>query len=94
MYPLDPIHKAYSDRGATPKAFWLWEARDHKLTDISNSVPCELRPNYRFSGACDATPGHPENPLTRIKEMCNEGDYCVFKLDIDTPNVEVRSNPQ
>jgi hypothetical protein len=22
--------------------------------------------------------------------MCTEGDYCVFKLDIDTPTVEVR----
>jgi hypothetical protein len=67
----------------------LWGATGHPLEEIAVSVPCELRPTYRYASYCSSTPGHPENPLTKIKELCNEEDYCVFKLDIDTPTVEL-----
>ena len=33
--------------------------------------------------------GHHHNPVARIHQLCRPLDFCAFKLDIDTPWVEM-----
>lgn len=42
-----------------------------------------------MDAGCSAEPGAPNNPLEVLRRVARPGDFVVFKLDIDTPFVEL-----
>ena len=67
-----------------------WEYTLLKPSDFWKQVPDALKPIYHFfnspisAGSVDS-----DSPLRFIKEMVREEDYLSFKLDIDTPEIEI-----
>ena len=45
-----------------------------------------------YNRGCNGAEGHPDNPLTVIRQECRPEDLCIFKLDIDTPIHEMAIN--
>ena len=80
----------YRKRGIEFDRIIGWEAA---LTDPRkqwSTVPADIkRKTSWYNIPATAIKGDPDNPLTFIKELVSVEDYVVFKLDIDTPAVEV-----
>lgn len=58
--------------------------------EVFRLVPPNLLPTYHWINVgVSAEPGHPLNPFTMLKQKFNKDDLIVFKLDIDTPSVEM-----
>ena len=80
----------YRKRGIEFDRIIGWEAA---LTDPRkqwSTVPADIkRKTSWYNIPATATEGDPDNPLTFIKELVSIEDYVVFKLDIDTPAIEV-----
>ena len=53
-------------------------------------VPAAVAPKYSFFNTkMSADPWHAQSPLRFIKQLATEEDFVAFKLDIDTPDVEI-----
>ncbi len=67
-----------------------WEAKQIDPNKQWSTVPADIkRKTSWYNIPAKAVVGDPDNPLTFIKELTKAEDYVVFKLDIDTPAVEV-----
>merc|ERR1712054_430268 len=83
----------YEKRGILSDHIYAWEAK--KETDywagVSSDVRAKWEPRVTFYNGVpvSAKAGHEHNVVERIYKMCGKDDFCAFKLDIDTPSVEV-----
>ena len=67
-----------------------WEMTLLKPDDFWEEVPSALRSRYHFYNApVSANISHGNSVLRMIREIAYEHDYVAFKLDIDTPDVEI-----
>mmetsp|Transcript_18498 Transcript_18498/g.36284 ORF Transcript_18498/g.36284 Transcript_18498/m.36284 type:complete len:396 (+) Transcript_18498:65-1252(+) len=95
---MDAMHffvTTYRDRGITFDHIWVWEAQRRGVDEYWRDSPDELRafwePRLTFYDGVpvSANPGDAvNNPVNRVHQLCTEEDFCVFKLDIDTPSIE------
>ena len=80
----------YRKRGIEFDRIIGWEAAQTNPKTQWDVVPADIKRKtswYNIPARSDV--GHADNPLTFIKTMTKPEDYVVFKLDIDTPDVEV-----
>ena len=67
-----------------------WEVTLLEPNDYWKDVPSELIHLYHFYNApIQSDASHKSNPLTMIKSLANLDDFVAFKLDVDTPAVEI-----
>jgi len=86
----------YQERGIVFDHVYVWEAANQGIEAYWESVPNETRafwePRLTFYDGVPITadPSDQENnPVNRIHQLCTDKDFCAFKLDVDTPAVEV-----
>ena len=59
-------------------------------TDYWSRVPQKWKPYWHFHNIpISSEKNHPDNPLSIIKKIATVDDFVSFKLDIDTPSVEM-----
>lgn len=85
------FHSIFTERGITfDGGMYLWEVTKHDPVHIFNLLPNFLIPFYHwYNIPCSAEKGNANNPIDMIKKLCKPRDFVVFKLDIDTPGVEL-----
>ena len=67
-----------------------WEYTLLEPNDFWKRVPDVLKPIYHFFNVpISAGADDPNSPLRFLKEIATEKDFVAFKLDIDTPEVEI-----
>lgn len=80
----------YRARGIEFDRIIGWEARPMDPKSQWSTVPDDIkRKTSWYNIPANATVDHADNPLTYIKKLTKPEDFVVFKLDIDTPQVEV-----
>lgn len=85
----------YEKRGIVFDHVYVWEAKKGtpekywKNVDPATRAKWEPRLTFYNGIPVSAEQGHKDNVVERIYELCNENDFCGFKLDIDTPSVEL-----
>lgn len=95
MEALDFFTKAYQATGTTFDAMFVWEAKPQGTESYWNGASNETRsfwePRVTFYDGIPVTANQSSanNPVSRMFSECKPEDYCVFKLDIDTPSVEL-----
>ncbi|CAE8619617.1 unnamed protein product [Polarella glacialis] len=91
---------AYQQRGIVFDRIYAWEAKNQTYENYWIDVPAEVRqfwePRVTFYNGVpvSAEPGNQNNPVERVYELCSPDDFCAFKLDIDTPLVELAITQQ
>eukprot|EP00928_Gymnodinium_smaydae_P048124 TRINITY_DN3215_c0_g1_i1.p1 TRINITY_DN3215_c0_g1~~TRINITY_DN3215_c0_g1_i1.p1 ORF type:complete len:334 (+),score=50.68 TRINITY_DN3215_c0_g1_i1:164-1165(+) len=86
---------AYEKRGLPLDRIYVWEATKQGIDAYFSGVSADMRQKWEprivfYDGIpCSAEPQHEHNPVRRIIQDCKAEDFCVFKLDIDTPVVEL-----
>eukprot|EP00435_Cladocopium_sp_Y103_P050836 s618_g15.t1 len=84
----------YEERGIEMDQIYVWEVEKTNASQYWVGTPEDVRAKWepritRYNGVPVSTDkGHMHNPVHRIHELCRMGDFCAFKLDIDTPKVE------
>jgi len=95
---MDAMHffvSKYEQRGITFDQIYVWEAVAQGLEAYWEGTPPEVRSKWEsrltfYDGVpCSSDPNHEHNPPNRILRDCRPEDFCAFKLDIDTPSVEL-----
>jgi len=88
--------EAYAERGIEFDHIYVWEAnevpKEKYWAGTSAAQRAKWEPRLTFYSGTYATadPNDVENNvLERIKKECRREDFCAFKLDIDTPSVEL-----
>lgn len=67
-----------------------WEHTLLEPTKFWEEVPAAMRPKYHFYNTkMSSDPDDGNSPLRMIKQIATEQDFVSFKLDIDTPAVEL-----
>lgn len=85
----------YEERGILFDHIYVWEASKQREAnywkDVSADIRAKWEPRVTFYNGVPVTaePGHEHNVVERIHKMCGKDDFCAFKLDIDTPSVEL-----
>jgi len=86
----------YAARGIDFDRIFVWEARHVSKEEYWHGIPKEVRakwePRLTYYSATyvSADPADTANNVVeRIKKECKPDDFCAFKLDIDTPSVEL-----
>lgn len=85
----------YESRGISLDKIYVWEAVPQGTEAYWEGVPAAVRSKWEprltfYDGVpCSAEPDHEDNPVRRILAECRPEDFCAFKLDIDTPSVEL-----
>eukprot|EP01041_Mallomonas_annulata_P003143 gene3143-6182_t len=81
---------AYSQRGFRVDDIYSWEITRQDPKKWWKSVPTEFRWKLHYYNIpVVSTEDGDDNPLTVIRNMATENDFVSFKLDIDTPEVEI-----
>lgn len=81
---------AYSQRKVSFDQVYGWEMTLLEPTDYWKRVPPNWKPYWHFHNIpISAVDGHEDNPLRIIKQLATTTDFVSFKLDIDTPSVEM-----
>jgi hypothetical protein len=82
--------EAYTGHGLTFDRMIMWEATFHNHTELFKNVPLEYMHKYQyFNVPASPDPTKPSSPVRILERVAQRGDYVVFKLDIDTPDVEM-----
>ena len=82
--------ETYRARGIEFDRIIGWEAARTDPKTQWGDIPADIkRKTSWYNIPASATVGHADNPLTFIKALTKPEDFVVFKLDIDTPEVEV-----
>lgn len=78
----------YAKRGVPLDEVFVWEIK--KQPHYFDEVPEEMKERIHLFDGVPVTDDRnsPNNPLTRLAAECSENDFCVFKLDVDTPLLE------
>lgn len=67
-----------------------WEYTLLEPNKFWQNVPDGIKPHYHFFNVpITGTPNSAQNPLRYIREIARESDFVAFKLDVDTPTVEL-----
>ena len=67
-----------------------WEAAEVDHAQMWRDVPGHLKPRMQyFNTPVSDDPASSDNPLNHLRALARPEDFVVFKLDIDTPTVEV-----
>lgn len=76
----------YQKRGVSIDEIFSWEITDTQWNDVPQDMKAKV---HHFAGVpVDNRPDSENNPVARLAKECNEEDFCVLKLDIDTPPLE------
>jgi len=68
-----------------------WEANPTKPSKQWNSVPPDIkRKSSWYNIPASSEKGHPDNPWSFVREIAEKKDFVVVKIDIDTPEVEIK----
>ena len=60
------------------------------MTKYWSKVPPKLRRKITlFNRPASANPLSPDNPVAKLVSECRVEDFCVLKIDVDTPQVEL-----
>jgi len=96
---MDAMHfftSKYQDRGIVFDHIYVWEAVYQSVEKYWEGTPPAARafwePRLSFFNGVPVTADPTDkinNPVNRIFELCRVQDFCAFKLDIDTPSVEL-----
>eukprot|EP00435_Cladocopium_sp_Y103_P074582 s1005_g49.t1 len=84
----------YEERGIEMDQIYVWEAKNRKASQYWAGTPEDVRAKWEprltwYNGVpVSADEGDMHNPVHRIHQLCRMGDFCAFKLDIDSPKVE------
>lgn len=71
------------------RKWFLWEVKKQNITKIMNDIPFDIVNIYNYYNHPIVTDiNSKNNPLTKIKQYQNNS-YIIFKLDVDTPQVEI-----
>lgn len=71
------------------KKWFLWEAQKQNISKIMNEIPIDIFAVYNYYNKAIVTDiNSKNNPLQILKDYINNS-YIIFKLDIDTPEVEI-----
>jgi len=82
--------KTYRARGIEFDRIIGWEAAKTDPSNQWDSVPADIkRKTSWFNIPVTTGVGDADNPLTFIKHLTKPEDFVVFKLDIDSPLVEI-----
>lgn len=82
--------ETYRTHGIEFDRIICWEAEHTNPQRQWDFVPPEIKRKMSwYNIPLNASIGHADNPFTFIKALTKVEDYVVFKLDIDTPAVEV-----
>ena len=82
--------ETYRARGIEFDRIIGWEAAKTDPKIQWGDIPADIkRKTSWYNIPASATVGHADNPLTFIKALTKPEDFVVFKLDIDTPEVEI-----
>jgi len=86
----------YLERGIVFDHVYVWEAVPQGAEAYWADTPAETRafwePRLTFYDGVPVTADPADqqnNPVNRIHQLCADRDFCAFKLDIDTPSVEL-----
>jgi len=86
----------YAQRGIVFDHVYVWEARVIGQQAYWMGVPKQVRdfwePRVTFYDGIPVNSdpaNYIHNPVNRIYQTCKEQDFCAFKLDVDTPTVEL-----
>lgn len=81
---------AYLQRSIAFDRIFGWEYTLLEPGPFWEQVPSAVAPKYSFFNTkMSADPLHAQSPLRFIKQLATEEDFVAFKLDIDTPDVEI-----
>jgi len=84
----------YTGHGIVFDEVYVWEYKKQGTESYWMNVDKDTRaywePRLTFYDGIGVTAekNHEHNPVDRIFKICAPEDYCAFKLDIDTPQVE------
>jgi len=87
--------QTYSGKGILFDEVYVWEFKKQGAeaywegTDAKTRAFWEPRVSFYDGIPVSAEQGSEHNPVERIFSNCAPDDFCVFKLDIDTPQVEL-----
>lgn len=85
----------YQERGITFDKVYVWEATKTEPEKYWMGTPKGIRAFWEprltfYNGVPIVTESASQNnPIKRINTECRPDDFCVFKLDVDTPAVEM-----
>lgn len=80
----------YAKRGIDFDKIVIWEAQKMDDKAYWAAVPDAVKPKITlYNGVYGVTdPKSSNNPVSRLASECKEDDFCVLKIDVDTPPVE------
>lgn len=87
--------KTYRDHGIVFDEVYAWEYSEVGQESFWDGVEAETRafwePRVTFYDGIgvNAEKDSEHNPVSRIFKSCEPDDFCAFKLDIDTPGIEL-----
>lgn len=71
------------------KDWFLWESTIENMTKIYEEIPKDIIDKYHYyNKPIDTEMNSKDNPLNYIKKYQNNW-YVIFKIDVDTPSVEI-----
>ena len=80
----------YGQMNVTFDEIYGWEATLLEPSAFWREVPPALRAKYHFYDTyMEANVTNGNSPLRMIKQIARQNDFVAFKLDIDTPKVEI-----
>jgi hypothetical protein len=80
----------YEKRGIHFDGMFAWEPRKINWTEFNRTVPAELRERltlYNRPASSDPL-SLEDNPVAKLVKLCRAEDFCVLKIDVDTPPLE------
>lgn len=85
------FHCAYASQGIHTDQLFSWEFVVASPPSVWwSSVPPHVYPRVHFFNVpITHKEGHPDNPLELIRRVARREDFVAFKLDIDTPSIEI-----
>ena len=85
------IFDTYAAAGIEFSSIYGWEADPARSAGFFDGMPLTVLSKFHFySRAANNVRGSPDNPLEVLGSVAEPGDFVVFKLDIDTPELEKR----
>eukprot|EP00928_Gymnodinium_smaydae_P054655 TRINITY_DN38384_c0_g1_i1.p1 TRINITY_DN38384_c0_g1~~TRINITY_DN38384_c0_g1_i1.p1 ORF type:complete len:709 (+),score=63.71 TRINITY_DN38384_c0_g1_i1:42-2168(+) len=85
----------YEARGIRFDKVYVWEAKKQGVESYWSGTPLHVRKSWEpFVTFFDGVPvsdekESPHNPVSKLWNTCDPRDFCVLKLDIDRPTMEL-----
>ena len=80
----------YHQRGRNIHQIYAWEKTLLEPTSYWEDVPQKYKPHWQFMNIpISAIVDDIDNPLSIVKRVASADDFVTFKLDIDTPSIEI-----